>query len=171
MLTYLRQSIELGEKVSNANVDATKLDELINLDLERDDALKLSDSEENAFLEVLQGDAVGKAVTNLAEYLLMTQAMKGDIKNAALWFRIGLKYYERVKPEEIDRHLIMLALFYATREKRMMAEGLYRQVLDKLDYDKKSSTMSYNLVMALNFYGRMLMHNPKRHKEAQDYIK
>jgi len=29
-------------------------------------------------------------------------------------------------PEQIDRHLIMLGLFYATREKRMMAEGLYR---------------------------------------------
>ena len=52
--------------------------------------------------------------------------MRGEIKNAAFWFRLGLKYYERVKPEEIDRHLTMLALFYATRDKKMMAEGLYR---------------------------------------------
>ena len=84
---------------------------------------------------------------------------------------MGLKYYERVKPEEIERHLIMLALFYATRDKKMMAEGLYRQVLDKLDHDKKTAKLSYNLVMALNFYGRMLMGNPKRHSEAQEYIK
>ena len=80
---------------------------------------------------MLNGDNVGKAVTNLAEYLLMTQAMKGEIKvsitlcydihlfatvfqNAAFWFRLGLKYFERCHPEEIDRHLIMLALFYAT---------------------------------------------------------
>ena len=69
---------------------------------------------------------MGKAVTNLAEYLLMTQAMKGEIKNAAFWFRLGIKYYERVKPENIDRHLIMLALFYANNNKKMMAEGLYR---------------------------------------------
>ena len=65
----------------------------------------------------------------------------------------------------------MLALFYATRDKKMMAEGLYRQVLDKLNHDKESAALSYNLVMALNFYGRMLMANPKRHREAQDYIK
>jgi len=44
-------------------------------------------------------------------------------------------------------------------------------VLDKLDHDKKTSALNYNLVMALNFYGRMLMANPKRQKEAQDYIK
>ena len=52
----------------------------------------------------------------------------------------------------------------------MMAEGLYRQVLDKLDHDKKTASLNYNLVMALNFYGRMLMGNPKRQSEAQGYI-
>jgi hypothetical protein len=66
----------------------------------------------------------------------------------------------------------MLALFYATRDKKMMAEGLYRQVLDKLDFDKSSKSISYNLVMALNFYGRMLLnHNPKRKNEAEDYLR
>lgn len=66
----------------------------------------------------------------------------------------------------------MLALFYATRDKKMMAEGLYRQVLDKLDFDKSSKSINYNLVMALNFYGRMLLnHNPKRKHEAEDYLR
>ena len=65
----------------------------------------------------------------------------------------------------------MLGLFYATRDKKMMAEGLYRQVLDKLGHEKKTATLNYNLVMVLNFYGRMLMANPKRVPEAQDYIK
>ena len=92
----------------------------------------------------------------------MTQAMKGEINNAAFWFRLGLKYFENCRPEDIDHHLIMLALFYATRDKRMMAEGLYRQVLDKLGHDKKESVLNYNLVMALNFYGRMLMSFEKR---------
>ena len=64
----------------------------------------------------------------------------------------------------------MLALFYATRDKRMMAEGLYRQVLDKLGHDKKDAVLNYNLVMALNFYGRMLLTFNSRQKEAQDYI-
>lgn len=53
----------------------------------------------------------------------------------------------------------------------MMAEGLYRQVLDKLGHDKKGSALNYNLVMALNFYGRMLMTFPKRQPEAKDYLK
>jgi len=56
----------------------------------------------------------------------MTQAMKGQIKTTAFWFTCGLKYYERCAPQDINRHLVMLALFYATMEKRMMAEGLYR---------------------------------------------
>ena len=66
----------------------------------------------------------------------------------------------------------MLALFYATRDKKMVAEGLYRQVLDKLEFDKSSKSVCYNLVMALNFYGRMLLgQNPKRRHEAEDYLK
>ncbi len=44
-------------------------------------------------------------------------------------------------------------------------------MLDKLGHDKPGSALNYNLCMALNFYGRMLMANPKRHSEAQGYIK
>lgn len=75
---------------------------------------------------MLQGKQLGKAITNLAEYLLMTQAMKGDFENAAFWFKCGLKYFERCEPDEIQRHLVMLGLYYTTREKRMMSEGIYR---------------------------------------------
>ena len=74
----------------------------------------------------MESPNVGKTVTNLSEYFLLTQGMKGKIDNASFWFKLGLNYYNRVKPENIDRHLIMLALFYATRNKRMIAEGLYR---------------------------------------------
>ena len=123
---FLKQSIELSEKSDNADANLTKLDELLRLDLDAEGADTLEEEEEQEFFELLKGESVGKAVTNLAEYYLMTQAMRGEIKNAAFWFRLGLKYYERVKPEHIDRHLIMLALFYATRDKKMMAEGLYR---------------------------------------------
>jgi hypothetical protein len=65
----------------------------------------------------------------------------------------------------------MLGLFYASREKRMMAEGLYRQVLDRLDHEKSTQAVSYNLVIVLNFYGRMLAFNPKRESEAKNYLK
>ena len=66
----------------------------------------------------------------------------------------------------------MLALYYATQNKRILAEGLYRQVLDKLGHDKQASSLNYNLAMALNFYGRLLMaSDEKRLSEAQDYLK
>jgi hypothetical protein len=65
----------------------------------------------------------------------------------------------------------MLGLFYSTQRKKMMSEGLYRQVLDKLDFEKDTIQPSYNLVMALNFYGRMLLDNPKRTNEANSYLK
>ena len=131
----------------------------------------LSPEQEQDLFTLLASPDVGKTVTNLAEYLLLTQAMKGDINMAAFWFRLGLKYFERVQSDNIERHLIMLALFYATRDKRMMAEGLYRQVLEKLNHEKKDAILSYNLVMALNFYGRMLMGFEKRRSEAQSYLK
>jgi len=83
----------------------------------------------------------------------MTQAMKGEVKPSAFWFKLGLKYFEENNINDIDRHLVMLGLFYSSRGKKMMAEGLYRQVLSK----KEDEKYSYTLVMALNFYGRMLL--------------
>lgn len=97
----------------------------------------------------------------------MTQAMKGEAKAAAFWFKVGLKYFEDKNVDKIDRHLVMLGLFYASRNKKMMAEGLYRQVLSKNENEK----YSYTLVMALNFYGRMLLSNPKRSTETTEYLK
>lgn len=65
----------------------------------------------------------------------------------------------------------MLGLFYSIREKRMMSEGLYRQVLDKYNYTKPNQRDSYNLVMALSFYGNMLKEsNPNRTSEATEYL-
>jgi len=40
----------------------------------------LSEEEEQEFFGVLQGFGSGKAITNLCEYLVTTQAMKGEIR-------------------------------------------------------------------------------------------
>ena len=127
--SYLLESIEINEKGHNQGVDETLLRELfsLNLESEKENEINvLTGDQEVAYFELLRAPGQGKALTNYAEYLLMTQAMKGKIKNTAFWFRLGLKYYERVEPALMDRHLTMLALFYATRDKKMMAEGLYR---------------------------------------------
>ena len=86
----------------------------------------------------------------------MTQVMAGNIKNCAFWFRLGIKYYERNHPDLINRHLTMLGLFYMIQKKKMLGEGLYRQVLENLNYEKPEMVPSYELVMALNFYARLL---------------
>jgi hypothetical protein len=74
-------------------------------------------------------------------------------------------------PLEIDRHLILLGLFYSSSNKTGIGEGLFRKVLDKYMQDQSSDSVNYNLMMALNFYGRLLLQNPKRQTEAHNYLK
>ena len=40
----------------------------------------MSEAEETHYFSLLKSKQAGKVITNLAEYLLMTQAMKGEIK-------------------------------------------------------------------------------------------
>jgi hypothetical protein len=42
----------------------------------------------------LKGDYLGVSLTNLCEYTLMTEAMKGEMENCAFWFKTGISYYE-----------------------------------------------------------------------------
>ena len=76
----MRQSIELQEKEGNSNLDLSLFDQLVNLDLEAEGVDTLTEEEENDFFALLQSENVGKAITNLAEHLLMTEAMSGRIK-------------------------------------------------------------------------------------------
>ena len=55
---------------------------------------EMGDSFENDYMNLLKSPHVGTAITNISEYLLMTQAMKGEVKAAAIWFKLGLKYFE-----------------------------------------------------------------------------
>ena len=71
-IEFLKQSIELGEKSGNNDTNLTKLDELLRLDLDAEGAENLEEEEEQEFFELLKSESVGKALTNLAEYLLMT---------------------------------------------------------------------------------------------------
>ena len=52
----------------------------MDLDLEEEGADKLDADDEERYFSMLSGDNIGKALTNKAEYLLMTQAMKGETK-------------------------------------------------------------------------------------------
>ena len=52
----------------------------MSLDLEAEGVDNLTEEEENEFFSLLQSENVGKAITNLAEHLLMTEAMSGRIR-------------------------------------------------------------------------------------------
>jgi len=89
----------MNERHQKQGEDIPWLDQLMSLDLDgRDDNAQISiDSDtEQRYFQLLEGRDSGKAITNLSEYMLMTQAMGGKTKNAAFWFRLGLKYFERV---------------------------------------------------------------------------
>ena len=76
-MSYMLQSIELREKNDTTSTDHTVLEALMNLKLEKGE--KLSSEKEEGFLNILESPNVGKTITNLSEYLLLTQGMKGDI--------------------------------------------------------------------------------------------
>lgn len=62
------------------------------------------------FLGCLTSKNLGKALTNLSEICLIEQK-----EEANFWFRMGIKYYETVIPEDMERHLVLLGLFYASK--------------------------------------------------------
>lgn len=61
----------------------------------------------------------------MVEYLCMT-SIGGNVENTAMWFTTGLSYFKRCAPDDINKHLVVMGLFYSSRGKNMMAEGLYR---------------------------------------------
>jgi hypothetical protein len=65
----------------------------------------------------------------------------------------------------------MAGLFYTKQNKHGLSEGLYRIILDANHYGKPEMNNSLNLVMALSFYGRMLLESDLgRKREAENYI-
>lgn len=103
------------------------------------------------------------AIMNIGEFLFLTSP---DKKNeAAYWFRYALKFFEKCDPSSIDRCLIFLALFCKSSSQFIKAEGLYRKALDMLD---KSD--SYNKVLCMNLYGKMLLELPNRNTEGENFI-
>jgi len=78
VLTYLKQSIELNEKIENPNVSLKDLEQLLDLDLDKNS--KIDSNQEEHLFSLLQGIGADKSIANLSEYLLMTRALKGEIK-------------------------------------------------------------------------------------------
>jgi hypothetical protein len=96
-------------------------------------------------------------MTNLSEYLL-----ENSDEAAGFWFRYGLKYYEQQAPDQMERHLLLLGLFYATKNKKMAAEGLYSEALNKMKDDTNMTK-----ALGLNLMGRVLMSSTDARRKDQ----
>ena len=167
-LGYLKSAIKMIEEAQVKHDDGL-LEQLLSADFDADESATTTETEAQ-LSGVLQGQHLGIAITNLCEYQLMTQALRGELKNSSFWFNIGLKYYERCCPDTMDRHLTMLGLFCGINGKNMMSEGLYRRVLENHDYGKPTLRKTNTLGMALSFYANMLTEtNPNRKTEADEY--
>lgn len=98
-----------------------------------------SSENEEEYFSLLTKKECGPILTNISELALESSiltsedAQSQNQKVAAFWFRTGLKFYEKNSPDEIERHLVLLALFYYSNKKNMLAEGMFRQVLEKVE--------------------------------------
>ena len=118
---------------------------------------------EKHYLGLVENKDSGKVFTNISEYLLTHE--KHNPNNISFWFKVGLDFYESKAPELIDRHLLLLALFYSANQKITTAETIYKSVLTKMKKDDW-----YQKALGLNMYGRMLLKHPKRKEQGMVYI-
>lgn len=88
----MKQSIEINEKARNPDVLQNELDELMTLSISKTDS-KMDQQKEDFLFNILQSEGADKAITNLSEYLLMTETLSGNIK-VSLLNSIVKKYIE-----------------------------------------------------------------------------
>lgn len=105
-----------------------------------------------------------KTISNLTEILF--EFGEKYVKASGFWMKLGL---QNQKSEMIPRHLVLCALIYSQLGQTVIAEGLYRKSLDMLK-DQANSESKINLSFCLNMYGRLLIRNPYRKEEGQQYI-
>jgi tetratricopeptide (TPR) repeat protein len=115
------------------------------------------------YVGLLTNPDSGKIITNLSEFLLMHE--KENPVNIAFWFKMGLDLHQNHAPTSIDRHLVLMALFYSADGQESIANDLFQQSLKKM---KNQST--YTRAMGLNMYGRLLYKNPKLKERGTAYL-
>lgn len=120
--------------------------------------------QEDALSHSFKNNKSGLTITNIAE--MYFEKGKEFEKQTAFWLKTGLKHYEKYEKENIARHLIIFSLFYSQLGQTMYAEGLYRKSIEMLK-NNMLNNMNYNLVFAMNMYGRLILRQPSREKEAK----
>jgi len=157
-VSKMNSSVQEINKIERTNEESEILKHFL---LSQNDVPKKE--QEEALATSFRNNKSGLTITNLAE--LYFEKGKEYEKQTAFWLKTGLKHYEKYGKENIARHLIIFSLFYSQLGQTMLAEGLYRKSIEMLKTNLLNN-MNYNLVFAMNMYGRLLMRQPKREKEA-----
>lgn len=174
------------EKDQGRTINISKA-QLVNSLVNQDETMipaDLGEHNDESYLNCLESPHLGLAFENLTEYLLEYTASQPrsmenipeeeynrimqSRKDAAFWFKLSLKYFERVCPDKLDKQLVLLGLFYSTMNKTKQAEGIFKQAIVKM---KRKNQIDYKLMMAYNLLGRMLMRTPGREMDGVEYVK
>jgi hypothetical protein len=142
---------------------------------------------------VLPGQ-LGVTLLNLCELLqkhpsVVSGEHKKVVKTQAFWNVLTLKYLENQKnhvglhqkgfrsateghhlEDMLNSHLGNVAEFYARSHKFMMAEGLFRQAIQALEWTKLTPVNPYSMLTTKLRYGQVLKQVDKREAEAQRMI-
>lgn len=168
IISTFKEALELLESIPLDQSDSSKegkSDNILREIFDNQTIIPEDYSHENSqhYLGLIKNPASGKIITNLSEFLLMHE--KENPVNIAFWFKIGLDLYQNHAPTTIDRHLVLMALFYSANGQEATANDLFKQSLKKM---KNQST--YTRAMGLNMYGRMLYKNPKYTDRGISYL-
>lgn len=89
---------------------------------------------EQRYLNCIASPHVSKIVLNITEYLIEQANVKeapsetsssSDATTSQIvsfWLRLSMAYHEKANPQNLDRFLMLLGLFYATNNKVNTAE-------------------------------------------------
>ena len=112
-MSWLKESVQQQEQLELQRIDLDNMALLQELTTSPKQDPEL-------YLPCLTSPQLGISLTNLSEYSLVSGS-----EESSFWFRLGLKYYEKVIPQDMERHLVLLGLFYASKGQFKQAEGLY----------------------------------------------
>ena len=120
--------------------------------------------EKEKFFTILKHPFSGLSLTNISEQMLL-QGPKIDTKHTSFWFVAGLKFHENNSTELLARHLTLLAIFYHSQGRTMIAEGLLSRALDITKGENNE-----HRAFTMKIYGQILAMKGNRNTESRKYI-
>jgi hypothetical protein len=164
ILPLLKDSIKNYETLTKRSEEETGiLNSMLNRDQIGPEEF-YKEAGQNKYFKVFQNPRSGLPLTNIWEHLLLQGDV--DVKHTSFWFVAGLKFHENHNTQLLTRHLTLLAIFYNTQSRGMIAEGLLSRALELTKNEK-----SFDRSFALRMYSLILAKKPNRATEVEKFRK